>query len=91
MTHEDLNVVFANHCEEDEIYPLTTIEIAEAQKRDQKFTTSKMPKHQKGEFCFHLIEDTEVLCKDNKLIIPASPQHRAVSWYHHYLQYLGHS
>jgi hypothetical protein len=29
--HEDLNFVFATHREEDEIYPLTTIEIAEAQ------------------------------------------------------------
>jgi hypothetical protein len=27
---EDLNLAFANHGEEDEIYPLTTIEIAEA-------------------------------------------------------------
>ncbi len=32
--HEDLNTVFANHGEEDEIYPLTTIEIAEAQQKD---------------------------------------------------------
>jgi hypothetical protein len=27
--HEDLNLVFAKHGEEDELYPLTTIEIAE--------------------------------------------------------------
>jgi hypothetical protein len=27
--HKDLNFVFANHGEEDKIYPLTTIEIAE--------------------------------------------------------------
>ncbi len=33
--HEDLNLVFANHWEEDEIYPLTTIEKAEAQHKDQ--------------------------------------------------------
>jgi hypothetical protein len=32
--HEDLNLVFANHREEDAIYPLTTIEIAKAQKND---------------------------------------------------------
>jgi hypothetical protein len=32
--HEDLNFVFAHHKEEDEIYPLTTIEIAEAQRKD---------------------------------------------------------
>jgi hypothetical protein len=33
---KDLNFVFANHREEDEIYPLTTIEIAEAQHKDQE-------------------------------------------------------
>jgi hypothetical protein len=32
--HEDLNFAFANHGEEDEIYPLTTIAIAEAQRKD---------------------------------------------------------
>ncbi len=32
--HEDWNRVFANHGEEDEMYPLTIIEIAEAQKKD---------------------------------------------------------
>ena len=30
--HEDLNLVFATHGEEDEIYPLKIIEIAKAQK-----------------------------------------------------------
>jgi hypothetical protein len=29
-----MNLVFANHREEDEIYPLTTIETAKAQKKD---------------------------------------------------------
>ncbi len=33
--HADLNLVFATHGEEDEIYPLTIIEIAEAQKKVQ--------------------------------------------------------
>jgi hypothetical protein len=39
----------------------------------------------------HLIEDTKVLCKNGKLLIPTSHWHRAVSWYHHYLQHPGHS
>ncbi len=30
-----------------------------------------------------------MLCKNDKLIIPASLRHRAVSWYHHYLQHPG--
>ncbi len=33
--HEDLNLVFATHEEEDKIYPLTITEIAEAQRKDQ--------------------------------------------------------
>ncbi len=32
--HEDLNLVFATHGEEDKVYPITIIEIAEAQKKD---------------------------------------------------------
>jgi hypothetical protein len=39
----------------------------------------------------HLIEDTKVLCKKGKLMIPTSLMHRAVSWYHHYLQHPGQS
>ncbi len=38
----------------------------------------------------HLIEDTKVLCKNGKIIIPTSLWHRASSWYHHYLQHPGH-
>jgi hypothetical protein len=34
--HEDLNFPFANHGDEDEIYAPTTIEIAEAQCKDQE-------------------------------------------------------
>jgi hypothetical protein len=91
--HEDLNLVFATHGEEDEFYPLTIIEIAVAQKKDRNIKiyykqNAKTP--EKG-MSFQLIENTKVLCKDNKMIIPASLQHRAVSWYHHYLQHPGHS
>ncbi len=32
--HEDLNLMFATHGEEDKVYPLTIIEIAKAQKKD---------------------------------------------------------
>ncbi len=32
-----------------------------------------------------------MLCKNGKLIIPASLRHRAVAWYHHYLQHPVHS
>jgi hypothetical protein len=36
-----------------------------------------------------LVEDTQVLCKDGKIVIPKVLQHKAVSWYHHYLQHPG--
>jgi hypothetical protein len=50
--------------------------------------TQKMPQKDIG---LHLIEDTKVLRKNGKLIIPTSLRHRAVTWYHHYLQHPGHS
>jgi len=86
--HEDLSLVFATHGEEDEIYPLTIIEIGEAQKKDKNLKiyyygqNAKTP--EKG-MSFQLIEDTKVLCKEDKMVIPASLQHRAVSCYHHLL------
>jgi hypothetical protein len=70
--------VFANHREEDEIYPLTTIEIAGAQKRSKiKDLPKAKCENTRKEYRFQLIEDTEFLCKDKKLMIPAFLQHRA--------------
>ncbi len=34
--HDDWNLVFAHHEEEDKVYPLTSIEIADAQLKDQE-------------------------------------------------------
>ncbi len=36
--HKDLNLMFATQREEDKIYPLTIIEIAEAQKKEGNLT-----------------------------------------------------
>jgi hypothetical protein len=56
--------VFVNHGEEDEIYPLTIIEIAEAQKKDQKRSTiSEMLKHQKRECVFNLLKTPKCLVR----------------------------
>jgi hypothetical protein len=86
------NKVFANCSKEEEIFPLTTSEIAEAQKVDSKL------KH-----CFkrnavldkgldvRLIDNTYVVCKDGRMIIPKSLQRHAVLWYHHYLHHPGHT
>jgi hypothetical protein len=73
--------VFAHHKEEDEIHPLTLTEIADAQRKDQTLKVyykinAKIP--QKVVY-FHLIEDTKVLCKNGKIIVPTSLRHRAVS------------
>ena len=72
--HKDLNFVFANHGEEDEVYPLTTMEIAEAQRKNQELKVyyKKNARIPKNDMCLQLIEDTKVLCKNGKLIIPAS-------------------
>ncbi len=83
--------MFAHHKEGYEIYPLTVTEIADAQRKDRELKVylkknAKMPQTDIG---FHLIEDIKVLCKNVKLMIPASLRHRVVSWYHHYLQLLG--
>jgi hypothetical protein len=40
---------------------------------------------------FQLVEDTIVLYKNGKLIIPASLRHRAIAWCHHLLKHPGHS
>jgi hypothetical protein len=72
--HEDLNFAFANHGKEDKIYPFTTIEIAEAQHKDQELKAyyKKNAIVPKKDICLQLVEDTKVLCKNGKLIIPAS-------------------
>eukprot|EP00804_Cyclotella_cryptica_P013263 CCRYP_007025-RA/>CCRYP_007025-RA protein AED:0.37 eAED:0.69 QI:0/0/0/1/0.33/0.5/4/0/454 len=80
-TQESMNQVFANRNEEDSIYPLTTREIAEAQQEDESLLN-------KG-YSTQLVENIKVLCKEGKMVIPASLQHRAVAWFHHYLQHPG--
>jgi hypothetical protein len=69
-----LNFVFAIHREGEEINPLTTIEIAQAQRKDRELKVyykknARMPKE---DMCLQLIENTKVLCKKGKLMIPAS-------------------
>jgi hypothetical protein len=45
----------------------------------------------KKDVCLERVEDTQVLCKNGKLIILTSLQYRTVAWCHHYLQHPGHS
>ena len=80
-----MNNVFANRSNEEEIYPLTIKEVAEAQKLDKQFKATAL----KEKYESTLVENTKVFCKNGKPVIPRSLQHRAVSWYHHYLQHPG--
>ncbi len=70
-----MNMLFANRSEEDVIYPLTVKEIALAQERD--LVLKKLTKIEK--YSTHLVEDTEVLHRDGKMVIPKALQCRAVS------------
>eukprot|EP00804_Cyclotella_cryptica_P010883 CCRYP_008785-RA/>CCRYP_008785-RA protein AED:0.45 eAED:1.00 QI:0/-1/0/1/-1/1/1/0/154 len=70
---EEMNLVFAHRGEEDVIYPLTVREIAEAQKLDASLKTLK------DQYSTQLVESTEILCKDGKVVIPKELQHHAVS------------
>ncbi len=87
-----MNEVFANRSEEDEIYPLTTVKIAAAQRADAslKHLFKRNAVIDQG-LEIKLIENTTCVCKDGRLVILKPLQVRAVKWYHHYLQHLGHT
>ena len=86
-----MNEVFANRSNEDEIYPLTTVEIAAAQRADTslKHLFKRNAVIDQG-LEIKLIENTTCVCKDGWLVIPKPLQVHAVKWYHHYLQHPGH-
>ncbi len=86
-----MNEVFANRSEEDEIYPLTTVEIVAAQWADAslKHLFKRNAVIDQG-LEIKLIENTTCACKDGWLVIPKPLQVHAVKWYHHYLQHSGH-
>ncbi len=67
--HDDWNLVFAHHKEEDKVYPLTLIEIADAQRKNQELKVSfkKNAIIPEKDIGLHLIEDTKVLCKKWKI------------------------
>ena len=89
MSHD---CVFANHSEEDDIFPLTVKEISDAQKADIKLKlllkrNAVLPKG----ITLQEVEDIQCLCDNNRMIIPKPLQKRATQWYHHYLQHPGHT
>jgi hypothetical protein len=87
-----LNEVFANRSDEDEMYPLTTAEIATAQRADASLKhLFKCNAVINQGLEIKLIDNTTCVCKDGWLVIPKPLQVRAVKWYHHYLQHPGHT
>ena len=62
----DLNQVFANRSDKEDIYPLTVREIAEEQIKDKGLQQQKVISN----FEETRIENTYVLCKKGKMIIP---------------------
>jgi hypothetical protein len=81
-----MNVVFANCSDKDEIYSLTTVEIAEAQRADASLKyLFKRNAVIDLRLLIKIIENTTCVCKDGWLVIPKPLQVCAVKWYHHYL------
>ena len=62
----DLNHVFSNRSDKEKIYPLTVSEIAEEQTKD----TGLQQKRRTSKFEETLIENTDVLCENGKMIVP---------------------
>jgi hypothetical protein len=87
-----MNEVFANCSDEDEIYPLTTEELAAAQRANASLKhLFKLNAVIDQGLEIKLIENTTCVCKDGWLVIPKPLQVHAVKWYHHYLQHPRHT
>jgi hypothetical protein len=87
-----MNEVFVNRSEEDEIYPQTTEEIAEAKQADVslKYLFKHNAVIDQG-LEIKLIENMSCVCKDGWLVIPKPLQVHTSKRYHHYLQHPGHT
>ena len=78
---EQMNLMFANHSNEDMIYPLTVQEIAQAQKHDANL------ERWKTNIQHNWSKIQKPYMQGWKMVNPVAHQHRAGSWYHHYLQH----
>ena len=83
--------------DEDEIYPVTIGQIAEAQRKDSKLKRLFKKRDEKNfpHIRKTLLEGEVVLCyrkKENdspRMVIPKSLQKQIITWFHHYLQHPG--
>ena len=81
---------FANNLSDDKIYPVAVAEIADGQRRDPLWKPFFKEKDPKRAIRKVIIEETEVLVKDqNRLVVPTALRARVLQWYHHYLQHPG--
>ena len=64
----DVNMIFANNSEDNEIFPLTVTEIARAQSED-KMIKIYFTKNSPNDYNTQIYESTEVICMDGKLVI----------------------
>jgi hypothetical protein len=80
-----MNLVFATCSEENAACSLTVQGIAESQSAD--VTMGKLKNY--PEYAVQLVENTVILCKDDKLVIPKDLQHQTVEWYRHHLHHPG--
>ena len=88
----NLNHVFANRSEEEEIYPLTAQGVADAQRVDATIKHCFKSNHVfDKDFDIRLVDETSVVCKNGRMVIPKPLQRHAVLWFHHYLQHPGHT
>jgi hypothetical protein len=84
--------VFANCSEEEEIYPLTAQEVADAQRVDATIKHCFKSNHVfDKDFNIRLVDNTSIVFKNGRMVIPKSLQRRAVLGFHHYLQHPGHT
>jgi hypothetical protein len=87
----EIDHVFANRSEEDEIFPLTVNKIVEAKlTRFSKHLFKSNAVLSKG-LELQLVENESCICHEGRLVIPRPLQRRATIWYHHYLQHPGHT
>ena len=80
--------VFANHSEEDDIFPLTVKEISDA--HELKLIQVRNAVLPKG-ITLQIVEDIKCLCDNNRMIVSKPLQKRATQWYYHYLLHPGHT
>jgi hypothetical protein len=64
--------VFANHSKEEEVFPLTTPKIAEAQKADVKLKHCFRHNTVLDKLEVRLVDNMYKVCNDGKMIIPKS-------------------